>query len=291
MFEHFTFGVQALPTDQQEGISTSPTDTSFPSPISPAQRSPSFQPWSPYQQDTVDGIVHKFSQQSLRPEDNELSQQSIWHDRADQALPSPDFNQDVATEFTPEEMSYISTTRGMVTIPAPMSASTQSLPDLPSLPHPRGGTIACRRLQRQLNVQLQSSSNHIRDINALVEDMIVTNSQCRLHKSTSRPYLSSPPPSRAGREELVMDTTEFQFEGRNISPDEDEGFSEIADEDWGIEEEMTLRRASTPSGIRKYGMIRWRGSADCVAAVNAAGKMKVKSVPRMRRRKPKSVPE
>jgi hypothetical protein len=288
MFEHFIFGAQVLPTDQQEDISASPTDTSYPSPVSAAPRSPS---WSPYQQDTVDGIVHKFSQQSLRPEDNELSQQSTWHDRAHEALPSPDFNQDVATEFTPEEMSYISTTRGMVTIPALMSSSTQSLPDLPSLSHPRGGTIACRRLQRQLNVQLQSSSNHIRDINALVEDMIVTNSQCRLHKSTSRPYLSSPPPSGAGKEELVLDTTEFQFEVRNINPDEDEGFSEIADEDWGIEEEMTLRRASTPSGIRKYGMIRWRGSADCVAAVNAAGKVKVKSVPRMRRRKPKSVPE
>jgi hypothetical protein len=124
----------------------------------------------------------------------------------------------------------------------------------------------------------------------LVEDMIVTNSQCTLHKSTSRPYLSSPPPSRADREELVVETTEFQLPARNF-PDEDEGFSEIADEDWGIEEEMTLRRASTPSGIRKYGVMRWRGSAECVAAVNAAGRTKVRSVPRMRRRKPKSVPE
>jgi hypothetical protein len=120
--------------------------------------------------------------------------------------------------------------------------------------------------------------------------MIVTNSQCTLHKSTSRPYLSSPPPSRAGRENLVVDSTRYQFQGRNI-PDEDEGFSEIADEDWGIEEEMTLRRASTPSGIRKYGVMRWRGSAESVAAVNAAGRTNVRSVPRMRRRKPKSVPE
>jgi hypothetical protein len=124
----------------------------------------------------------------------------------------------------------------------------------------------------------------------LVEDMIVTNSQCTLHRSTSRPYLSSPPPSTSGREELVVDTTEYPLQLRNV-PDEDEGFSEIADEDWGIEEEMTLRRASTPSGIRKYGVMRWRGSAECVAAVNAAGRTKVKSVPRMRRRKPKSVPE
>jgi hypothetical protein len=285
MFEHFTFAPQALPTDQQEAIiSTSPTDTSFPSPVS-ATRQSSLPPWSPYQQDTVDGIVHKFSQQSLRRDDDELPHQSVWNDQ-DESLPSPDYDQD--DEFTPEEMSYISTTRGMTTVPA--SISTQSLPDLPPLPHPRGGTLACRRLQRQLNVQLQASSGHIRDINALVEDMIVTNSQCNLHASTLRPCLSSLPPTRAGREELVVDTTEIQLPGRSI-PDEDEGFSEIADEDWGVEEEMSLRRASTPSGIRKYGVIRWRGSAECVAAVNAAGRNKIRSVPRMRRRKPKSVPE
>jgi len=290
MFEHFTFGAQAQPTDQQEDLSTSPTDTSFPSPVSASHESPSLEPWSPYQPDTVDGIAHKFSQQSLRPEDKRLTQQLLWHDRYDES-PSPDFEQDVAPEFTLEEMSYVSTIQCMTTVPGLPSASTQSLPDLPALPHPRGGTLASRRLQRQINVQMQSSNTHIRDINALVEDMIVTNSQCRLHQSTSRPYLSSPPPSREGREELVVDTTELDFLERNASLPEDEGFSEIADEDWGLEEEMTLRRASTPSGIRKHGIIRWRGSAECVSAVNAAGRTKVRSVPRMRRRKPKSVPE
>lgn len=285
MFEHFTFAAQAQPIDQQEEIiSTSPTDTSFPSPVSATEQS-SLPPWSPYHQDTVEGIAHKFSQQSLRRENDELPQQSIWHGQ-DESLPSPDFDMD--DDFTSYEMSYVSATRGIITVPS--LTSTHSLPHLPSLPHPRGGTLACRRLQRQINVQLQASSSHIRDINALVEDMIVTNSQCTLHKSTSRPYLSSPPPSRADREELVVETTEFQLPARNF-PDEDEGFSEIADEDWGIEEEMTLRRASTPSGIRKYGVMRWRGSAECVAAVNAAGRTKVRSVPRMRRRKPKSVPE
>ncbi|KAN0112903.1 hypothetical protein V8E51_005854 [Hyaloscypha variabilis] len=285
MFEHFTFAAQAQPIDQQEEIiSTSPTDTSFPSPVSATEQS-SLPPWSPYHQDTVEGIAHKFSQQSLRRENDELPQQSIWHGQ-DESLPSPDFDMD--DDFTSYEISYVSATRGIITVPS--STSTHSLPHLPSLPHPRGGTLACRRLQRQINVQLQASSSHIRDINALVEDMIVTNSQCTLHKSTSRPYLSSPPPSRADREELVVDMTEFQLPARNF-PDEDEGFSEIADEDWGIEEEMTLRRASTPSGIRKYGVMRWRGSAECVAAVNAAGRTKVRSVPRMRRRKPKSVPE
>jgi hypothetical protein len=287
MFEHFTFGALAQPTDQQEDISPSPTDLSFPSPTS--AQSPSFQSWSPCRHDTVEGVAHKFSQQSLCPEDDESLQQSIWHDRCDE-LPSPDFEQEVAPEFAPEEMSYISTMRGLISVPGPISSSTQSLPDLPTLPHSRGGNLACRRLQRQINVQMQSSSTHIRDISTLVEDMIVTNSQCRLHKSTSRPYLSSPPPSSDPRDELVIDTTELQSPERTLTLD-DEGFSEIADEDWGVEEEMTLRRASTPSGIRKHGIIRWRGSADCVAAVDAAGRTKVRSVPRMRRRKPRTVPE
>jgi hypothetical protein len=283
MFDHFTFGPQALPTVSEERIiSTSPTDTSFPSPISENQLS-SLPPWSPYPQDPVDGIVHKFSQHSLQHHEDELPQHSVWN--ADESLPSPDF--DLDDDFTPDQFSYVSTTRGMATVPVP--TSTQSLPDLPALPQPQGA-LACRRMQRQLNAQLQASSSHIRDLNALLEEMIVTNSQCTLHQSTSRPYLSSPPPSRAGTEELVPDTNEVSTQRMNMF-DEDEGFSEIADEDWGPEEEMTLRRASTPSGIRKYGLIRWRGSAEIVAPVNTAGRMKVRSVPRMRRRKPKSVPE
>jgi hypothetical protein len=283
MFDHFTFGPQALPTVSEERIiSTSPTDTSFPSPISANQLS-SLPPWSPYQQDTVDGIVHKLSQHSLRREEDELPQHLVWN--GDESVPSPDFDQ--TDDFTPDEISYVSTTRGMTTVA--VSTSTQSIPDLPALHQPQGA-LACRRLQRQLNVQLQASSTHMRDLNALLEDMIVTNSQCTLHQATSRPYLSSPPPSGTGSVELVVDTTEFQPQRNNF--DEDEGFSEIADEDWGLEEEMTLRRASTPSGIRKYGLIRWRGSADCVAPVNSAGRTKIRSMPRMRRRpKPKSVPE
>jgi hypothetical protein len=283
MFDHFTFGPQALPTVSEERIiSTSPTDTSFPSPISANQLS-SLPPWSPYQPDTVDGIVHKLSQHSLHRREDELPQHLVWN--GDESVPSPDFDQ--TDDFTPDEISYVSTTRGMTTVA--VSTSTQSLPELPALPQPQGA-LACRRLQRQLNVQLQASSTHMRDLDTLLEDMIVTNSQCTLHQSTSRPYLSSPPPSIAGTEELVVDTTEFQPQRNNFH--EDEGFSEIADEDWGLEEEMTLRRASTPSGIRKYGLIRWRGSADCVAPVNSAGRTKIRSMPRMRRRpKPKSVPE
>jgi len=62
----------------------------------------------------------------------------------------------------------------------------------------------------------------------------------------------------------------------------DEGFDE--GEEW---DEFSLRRASTPSGIRKHHSIRFSRSADiCIG-----GKVKVRSKPRMRKRKPKPVPE
>ena len=277
MFEHFTFGAQAQTQyHQQEDVSASPTDTTFPSPLSPPSPTTYFDyPTNP----GINDIVHKFSRQSLRPEDIIPSQQPSWQ----QYTPSsPDF------EITEENMTFTRANGDRYEI-----QTSVSVPSTPLLPPSRGGNLACRRLQRQLNVQLQSCSSHMRDINALVEDMIESNSQCTLHKSTSRPYLSSPPPSRAGPVtaadvELVVDTTE-NFEGREISVNEDEGFAEIEEDMWGIEEEMTLRRASTPSGIRKYNQVRWRASADCVG--QGSGRLKVKSVPRMRRRKVKRVPE
>jgi len=79
---------------------------------------------------------------------------------------------------------------------------------------------------------------------------------------------------------LVVDTTELEDAG----PDFDEGFCDM-DVDTSREfEETTMRRASTPSGIRKgynVASVKWARSAD-VVCVN--GKIKVKNVPRMRKR-------
>jgi hypothetical protein len=141
-----------------------------------------------------------------------------------------------------------------------------------------GGNV-CRRLQRQLNVQMQSSSTHMRDINALVEDMISSSSQCRLHTTTS-PSRSYPPP-------LEVDTDPSVFDDER-QEDIDEGFHEDESlaEDYGI----ALRRASTPSGIRKFNGANgfgWARSRD-VMCVN--GRMKVKCKPRMRRRKKTPTP-
>jgi len=276
MFDNFTFAAQAQ-TNHDE-VLASPTDISFPSPLSPPPTS-----FFPTQLDGVSDIVNKFSKQSLYPEsENELPQQSIWQSREDDESPTLDLDHDMEP-FSPDELSYVSTTKGMITINA---WDSRSLPNTPTLPHPKSGTVASRRLQRQLNVQLQSCSNHVRDINALVEDMIVSNTQCRLHTSPSRLHLSSPPPSQLSG--LIVDTTE------EPTPFEDEGFAEIDDSVWGIEEEMLLRSASTPSGIRKYNYARWwRSSAECVSSpvMGTSGVTKVRSVTRMRKRKMKSVPE
>jgi hypothetical protein len=166
-----------------------------------------------------------------------------------------------------------STTRGMTAVPA--SNSTQSLPDSTSLPYPRDGTLVCRPPRRKARVQLQYSTSI--DINALVGNMITSNPQYVLHNSTSKPYVPSPLLSGAGREESVVDTTEYRFQGEN-TPDEDEGFSEIADEDWGTEEELTLQKARTSSGIQKYGVMRWRGGA-FVKGDRNAGRLKVRTGP------------
>lgn len=78
----------------------------------------------------------------------------------------------------------------------------------------------------------------------------------------------------------IIDLDEWD-EGTLTIDDVDEGFHD--DESLGDEGmETSLRRASTPSGIRKYGGVRYARSADIVSI---GGRVKVRSVPRMRRRK------
>lgn len=90
----------------------------------------------------------------------------------------------------------------------------------------------------------------------------------------------------------------IDFADREISPDEDEGFAEMDDPHGllALEDEMSMRRASAPTGIRKYNVVKWRKSIECMgmrdAYVNGncnggatLARTKVRSVPRMRRRK------
>jgi len=147
---------------------------------------------------------------------------------------------------------------------------TASLPSTPTF-----AGVSCRRLQRQLNVQLQSCETHVRDIGALVEGMISSNSQCRI-TSMNRSYTSSPPL----QEERGMDVDPREELNGTGDEDIDEGFCEgEVDEDEELE--MSLRRAIAPTGVRKYN-VRYGRSAD---VINVGGRVKVRSLPRMRRRK------
>lgn len=308
MFDHFTFGAPAQTLyPQQEEREASPTDCSHPPPISDTKPTTVLGEASP-----LDGLLNQFAQSSLRPDEpmwsastwndkvvvdeNEEPQQSLWND----SLPSPTFDD---SEFSIEELSYVSTRRGMATIPfQPSSSSANTNPYADIL---RNGNMACRRLKRQMDAKMMGCEKHVRDISTLVEDMIESNSQCNLHNSTSTPTpQTSLPSSRltlppyTGEEILVDTTGSFPSE-----PDDDEGFGEMDEDPYvpdfdrealeigGKDDEMTLRRASTPSGIRKYTVIKYRKSADVGSAVTPNGRPKVRCLPRMRKRKPRSVPE
>lgn len=299
MFEHFTFAAPAQSNRQHvKSESTSPTNISFPFP--PISR-PEWDTTNQSNQPSVDSIAQQFSIQSLDPSlENEESQKSIWNNTI--ASPIIDFDSDSdSNDFTSEDLSYVSTTRGMARVQADFSA-------------PRG-TLANRRMQRQRNVQLQSNSNHVRDIKTLVSGMIENNSQCKLRKSTSRPSLHSPPPSRGGIEEREregerrggdhgsgsdMDLDILCSYDRAITPDiEDEGFGDDDELIAAIKEEVaSLRRTSTPSGIRK-NVRRYRSSETLGGGLSGGlgrdtkivdGKMKVRCLPRMRKRNKVSSP-
>jgi hypothetical protein len=271
MFEHFTFGAQAQTRYDREDLSASPCDTSF------VQSPPTSFPFPDPQGNPVfDDIVNKFGQHSLRPEDNEDARPSI---RAD-TVEGPTFDDE---PFTVEELSYVSTTRGLTTVHY----------FTPSFAPAHINNIASRREQRQQHTQLQACSSHIRDISALVEDMIQSNSQCNLRKSTSRPYLLSPPRSRPGSniptiDDLIVDETDEQ-QKRQVPYDEDEGFAEMEEVLTLQEEEMSLRRASTPSGIRKHD-VRYKASSESLASTASSfngvrrDRASYRCVPRMRKR-------
>lgn len=239
MFENFTFGAVSQ-TRHDESIA-SPTDLSFPTPRA------SFQ-FSPDTLEDLNDIVQQFSRQSLSRGER-VREFAAWGD----AITIP-----LEVDDSEDEM--------------PALAPTASAPTSPYM-KALGGSISCRRMQRQLNTQLQLSSSHIRDINTLVEDMISTNSQCRLQQRSSRTNMRGPISPLT--QELTVDPMD---DGRSDNCfDIDEGFCFA---DLSGEDEMSLRRASAPSGIRKHGPTKYSRSAD----VSIGGRAKVRSTPRMRKR-------
>jgi hypothetical protein len=279
MFEHFTFGAQAQAQPREDIWDASPTDISFSEPNSAASSSFPFE-WEDSQPE-LSTIVHQMSRQSLSHE-SETSQQSIWQT---QSSPIMEFD-DSCNPFNIEELSFVSTTRGM----AKVKASYTDVAPMTLHPPSNNRQVACRREQRQRNTQMQMCAKHVRDISALVEDMVDGNSQCTLRQSTSKQNLRCPPIHSVKRVEDTSDYDPLYYENRGISPDsepEDEGFAEMEEQIAAMKEEVSLkRRAYIPSGIRKHNGLGYRKSIEginnCSQLVN--GKLKVRSLPRMRKR-------
>ncbi|KAI9055509.1 hypothetical protein LZ554_000457 [Drepanopeziza brunnea f. sp. 'monogermtubi'] len=309
MFEYFTFGAHPQtrffeargPNDNDDNDDgcASPTDTSFSLP--PPKPSSCVLP--AHRKGGIHDIVTAFSKQSLCPEDAELECPSSGCSTGSSTSPSFSIDSSPSTDYEEEERSSYRSARQ-----SDLSRAAGSEP----------GTGACRRLQRQLDVRLQSCERHVRDISALVEDMISSNSQCRLRSSfcARRPRgssaaLSSRPPFGNAEPELE---DKMSRRGRAVGVgahrdvellDIDEGFHEMEspEEPYGRDEyqsemkmalgggEMTLREASTPRGIRKgrcgRGRGRGRGREGMMRAqgVEMMPRAKVMNLPRIRKHK------
>ncbi|GAW16239.1 hypothetical protein ANO14919_056620 [Xylariales sp. No.14919] len=144
-------------------------------------------------------------------------------------------------------------------------------------------TNDAKRPRRATDVRLHKSASNLRML-GLVTGMIENGVQCNVQNST--------PPSPTG----TSSTTSLAVPAsmRYIEPQDpidshllpgrmqlevDMGFSEL-DEETMLNDNLALRHASTPAGIRKFGFLRYRSSTE---AAQSCKNMK-KSAPRMRRR-------
>ncbi|KAI1742623.1 hypothetical protein F4680DRAFT_457164 [Xylaria scruposa] len=154
------------------------------------------------------------------------------------------------------------------------------LPCKPSdVKHPRRGT----------ETRLHKSASNLRML-GLVTGMIENGVQCNVHNSTpsspTRKLSVSTTLPASMRYIEAQDPIERHLLPGRMQLEVDQGFGEL-DEETLLNENLALRHAGTPAGIRKFGFLRYRSSSE---AAQSCKNMK-KSVPRMRRRrKPSTTP-
>jgi hypothetical protein len=141
-----------------------------------------------------------------------------------------------------------------------------------------------KRLSRQRSSQFHNNPNNSVAIQALVEGMIASGSQCNVHR-VSPPPLTPTSAERLGPILEPDDEVKLDAGCMDLQVDDTYANGQISDaekeEMYLIETMMSLRRAATPAGVRKTGFLQYRASAD--AALSCANV--VRSRPRMRRRK------
>jgi hypothetical protein len=145
-----------------------------------------------------------------------------------------------------------------------------------------------RRLRRQQSSRFNNNPDNTRTIQTLVEGMIASGSQCNVHRGSPPPAT----PTSAKRLEPILEPLlepepHMNVDLGSVPLEVDEAYvnGQVPDRDKEemllLESMMSLRRAGTPAGIRKVGLLPYRASAE--AALNCANV--VRSRPRMRKRK------
>ncbi|KAI1747991.1 hypothetical protein F4782DRAFT_389030 [Xylaria castorea] len=137
--------------------------------------------------------------------------------------------------------------------------------------------------RRVIETRLHKSASNLRML-GLVTGMIENGVQCNVHNSTPssptrKSSMSSTLPASMRYIE-AQDPIEPHLLPSRMQLEIDQGFSEL-DEETLLNENLALRHAGTPAGIRKFGFLRYRSSSE---AAQSCKNMK-KSVPRMRRRR------
>jgi len=138
-----------------------------------------------------------------------------------------------------------------------------------------------KRSRRGTETRLHKSASNLRML-GLVTDMIENGVQCQVQTSTP------PSPTKASTVSLLptcmryneaQDVPDAEILPNRMELEVDINLGAV-DEEPALSEALALRQASSPAGISKFGILRYRSSSE---AAHSCKNMR-KSVPRMRRR-------
>ncbi|KAI1344913.1 hypothetical protein F5Y15DRAFT_11083 [Xylariaceae sp. FL0016] len=242
-------------------------------------------------------LVHKLSQQSLLPDSpspsiSEEADQENLSDFSSNSKPSQRSTPlpVTASAASPMQLDSSQSVRASMSTTGGEHQLQQrsSLPQLreghavaPSEEHvPTEKALNAVRPKWQPELRLRNkSSSNLRTL-TLMTEMVERNIQCNVQGSAPATPVSTLPMPDENTYIEPDDQPDRDFFGRPMDLEIDIGYCEQDDETL-LSDTLGLRHASTPAGIRKFGFLRYRSSAE---AAQQCKNMK-RSVPRMRRRR------
>ncbi|KAJ8121009.1 hypothetical protein O1611_g10214 [Lasiodiplodia mahajangana] len=160
------------------------------------------------------------------------------------------------------------------------SHSPNPLSDAPPEEKPLSKPNDLRRPRRSTDTRLHKSASNLRMLD-LVTGMIENGVQCNVQTSTPPSPSKTPSTSSAFPVNIEpQDPINPNLLPGRMHLEVDMSYGDL-DEETILNDNLALRHASAPSGIRKFGLLRYRSSSE---AAQSCKNMK-KSVPRMRRRR------